>query len=87
MQIRRILLFVAVPLLIALPTLAHASETTITLAARRATLAELLLPPPTAPAPVREMEPVEVRPEAPQQPDQAPPAQSWAAAMRAWSHR
>lgn len=85
MQLRRILFFVAVPLLIA-PALAHASEETITLTARRSPLAELLLPPP-APAPVREMEPVEVRPEAPQQPEEAPPAQSWAAAMRAWSHR
>ena len=84
---RRLLFVVVAPILIALPTPAHASVSTITLAARRATLVELLLPPPVAPAPVREMEPVEVRPEAPQQPDQAPPAQSWAAAMRAWSHR
>lgn len=86
MQLRHIL-FVAAPLLIALPTLAHASEETITLTARRASLVELLLPPPVAPAPVRELEPVEVRPEAPQQPEEAPPAQSWAAAMRAFAHR
>ena len=79
------ILFLAAPLLIALPTLAHASEE-ITLTARRSPLVELLLPPP-APAPVREMEPVEVRPEAPQQPEEAPPAQSWAAAMRAFAHR
>ena len=83
---RHILFLVAAPLLIALPTLAHASEETITLTARRAPLAELLLPPP-APAPVREMEPIKVRPEAPQQPEEAPPAQSWAAAMRAFAHR
>lgn len=82
---RHILFLVAAPLLLA-PTLAHASEGTITLTARRAPLAELLLPPP-APAPVREVEPVEVRPEAPQQPEEAPPAQSWAAAMRAFAHR
>ena len=82
----RILFLVAVPLLIA-PTLAHASEETITLTARRSPLAELLLPPPVAPAPVREMEPVEVRPEAPQQPEEAPPTQSWAAAMRAFARR
>lgn len=86
MQLRRILFLVAAPLLIALPTLAHASEE-IPLTARRTPLVELLLPPPVAPAPVREMEPVEVRPEAPQQPEEAPPAQSWAAAMRAFAHR